>query len=201
MAKVSQQGSALARVYAGAMIKLAESSGEVDVLLEELRNVSEVVDSDAGLEDFLTSPMVDMEARCKTIEKLCRGRYSDLFVDSLQVLNRKGRLGLIRSVTEEYARARDELQGRAKVHVRTAAPLTDAFRMRLKDFASKQTGKKIDLIETIDESLIGGLILQIGDEKFDASVATKLRTLGGALRQRASREIHSGRRHVEGAAV
>ena len=47
----------------------------------------------------------------------------------------------------------------------------------------------------------GGLILRIGDEKFDASVATKLKKLGSALRNRASREIHSGRAHWEGSPV
>lgn len=201
MPDASGQEFAVARVYSSVMLQLAESQGEVDVLLEELREFATRVDENAELRAFLSSPTVARDARRRALEKLFRGRFSDLFVDSLQVLNRKGRLGLIHSVVEAYALARKELHGRVQVQVRTAASLTDELRERLKDVAGEYTGKEADLVETIDESLIGGIVVQIGDQKFDTSVATRLKRLGDALRDRASHEIHSGRTHWEGLAV
>ena len=88
-----------------------------------------------------------------------------------------------------------------EVHVRTATPLTAELREKLTALAARRTGREPYLIETVDESLIGGLVMRIGDEKFDASVATKLKVLRGALSNRASREIHSGRSFWEDAPV
>ncbi len=197
MPGASDQELALARVYATAMLDLAQSRDQVDVLLDELLDFAARVEKDTDFETFLSSPMVDLETRRKTLEKLFRGKYGDLLVDSLQVLNRKGRLGLIRSVVEAYLMAREELRGHVRVHVRTAAPLTDELRARLKVVVDRHTGKEADLAEAVDESLIGGLVVRIGDEKFDTSIATKLTALAGTLLERASREIHGDRVFVE----
>lgn len=201
MAAVSGQQLAVARVYADAMIRLAEAQGEVDLLLTELQEFAAQVEGDEEFRTFISSPTIKAETRKRVLEKILRGRYSDLLVDSVQVLNRKGRLELIRAVALAYSRAHEKLRGRVEVHVCTATPLTAALREKLTVLTARRTGREPHLIETVDDSLIGGLVVRIGDEKFDASVATKLKTLGRALRDRASREIHSGRSHWEGAAV
>lgn len=201
MAGVSDQELTIARVYGSAMLHLAQATGEVDSLLEELRDLAGRVEQDEKLDGFLTDPTVDTAARTLTIERLFRGKYSDLFVNSLLVLNLKGRLGLVRAVAEAYHLEREDLQGRVEVHVRTASPLSDALREQLRTVVSQQAGKEATLVETIDESLIGGVVVQIGDRKFDASVATKLRNIGEALRERAAREIQSGKTYFEGSAA
>ncbi len=197
MPGTSDQESAVARVYATAMLDLAQSRDQVDLLLSELLDFAAWVEKEADFETFLSTPMVDVETRRKTLEKLFRGKYSDLFVDSLQVLNRKDRLGLVRTVAEAYRLAHEALHGRVEVHVTTAAPLTDELRAKLKDVVDEHTGKEAVLVEAVDESLIGGLVVQIGDQKFDASVATKLTALAGTLLERASREIRGDRVFVE----
>ena len=68
---------------------------------------------------------------------------------------------------------------------------------RLKSVIAEHTGHTVDLVERVDEDLLGGLIVAIGDNKFDMSVATQLRRVGSALQERASREIHAGRTLVE----
>lgn len=201
MAGVSVQELTIARVYSSAMLKLAEERGDVNVLFEELGDLAGRVDADPALAGFFTDPTVDAGHRTQAIERLFRGRYSDLFVDSLQVLNQKGRLGLIRAVAETYRLERETLQGRVEVHVRSATALTDALRNELRTAAGKHTGMEADLVETVDESVIGGLVVQIGDRKFDGSVATRLRRMGHSLKERASTEIHSGKKYFEGAAA
>ena len=94
MAGATDKELALAKVYSKSMLDLAESQGQADELLDELMAMKEMLDKNAQLDDFLSSPTVDVTARAQTLEKAVRGKASDLLVDSLQVLNRKERLGL-----------------------------------------------------------------------------------------------------------
>jgi len=130
------------------------------------------------------------------IEEVFRGTASDLLVDSLQVINRKGRLGQLRAIAEAYRLAHHALRGWVDAHVRTAVPLDDALRARLREAIAASTGKQPTLIERVDPSLIGGMVVEVAGKKIDASVASRLRDLSAALLSRASREIYSGRAYV-----
>jgi F-type H+-transporting ATPase subunit delta len=198
MSSGSDREVGIARVYATAMLHLAKSSGQEDGLRDELVSVSALLAGQPAFEAFLSNPTVDSEARQRTIEKLFRGKFSDVLVDSMQVLNRNERLGSIRGIAEAYRLLHEELKGRVEVHVRTSAPLNEVLRARLRTKLKEKTGKQADLVETVDESLIGGMIVQIGDEKHDNSVLAKLATLGRTLLDRASREIYSGRTYTAG---
>lgn len=184
--------SVLAKVYAGAMLKLARSSGHADALGEELESFAGLVASNAEFGAVLDSPTVNASTRQRMIEKLFRGKFGDVLVDSLQVLNRNERLFLSEAVAEEYHQLLEEANGRVEVQVRSASPLTDPLRARLREVLAKATGRHVDLIEKIDESLIGGMVVQVGDDKYDSSVRRKLHTVGQLLMERASREIHRG---------
>ena len=196
MAKIDDRDLAVGRLYAEAMLALGEESGQSDVLLEELKDLAGLLDRDPKLEHFLASPLVDEEGRARVIEELFRGRTSDLLVDSLQVINRKGRLGQIRAIAEAYRAAHRDLRGWVDAKVRTAVPLSAALRSRLADSIAAFSGKKPSLIEKIDPSLIGGMVVEVAGKKIDASVASRLRDLSAALQARATREMHSGRAYV-----
>jgi F-type H+-transporting ATPase subunit delta len=201
MPPASDRAMAIARVYSEAILNLAEKQGDIDVILNELQDLVERLSADAGFREFLISPIVDADARQKAIERLFRGKYSDLFVDALQVLHRKGRLDLLPAIAESYRHTRAELGGYVEVSVASAVPLTHDLREKLRAAIAEKTGKTPDLIETVDESLIGGLVIRIGDQKFDDSLARHLRKLSAALQQRAAGEIHAGRTYWEGAGV
>lgn len=201
MPATERQDEAVARVYATAMFDVAEAAGRGDALLDELRDLASYMETDPQFATFLTSLRIETGARKKTLEKLFRGKYSDLFVDSLQVLNERERLDLLPQIAEAYHHLHEAARGRVEVSVRTPVPLTEPLRQRVRDLAGKYTGKQADLIEQTDPSLIGGLILQIGDEKFDASVRRRIGMLHEILLDRASKELHSGKTYFEGAAT
>lgn len=196
MANVDDRDLAVGRLYAEAMLGLAEEQGASDALLDELKELVGFLDQNPKVEHFLASQMVDEEGRARVIEDMFRGNASDLLVDSLQVINRKGRLSQLRAVVEAYRTAHRDLRGWVDVHVRTAVPLDDALRARLKDAMAASTGRKPVLVERIDPSLIGGLVVEVEGKKFDASVASRLHDLSDALLVRASREIHRGGAYV-----
>ncbi len=188
---------ALAKVYSKAMLDLAESQGQADDLLDELLALMEMLDKNAQLDAFMSSPTVDVAARAQTLEEAVRGKASDLLVDSLQVLNRKERLGLLRAVCETYRLAHEELRNIVDVHITTAVPLSDALRGKIREAAAKFAGMGVELVERVDESVIGGLTMRIGDEKFDTTVAMQLRQIGEAMQERASHEVRGGKAYVE----
>jgi F-type H+-transporting ATPase subunit delta len=196
MAKVDDRDLPLGRLYAAGMLRLAEEHGQGDALLEELQELVALLDRNPRLDDFLSSPLVDGKVRARVIEKTFRGQASDLLVDSLQVINRKGRLAFLRAVAEAYRIAHRDLRGWVEVHVRTAVPLTGALRTRVKDAAAVATGRKPALVERVDPALIGGIVIEAEGRKIDASVRTRLLEVRDALRNRASEEIIRGTTHV-----
>ena len=70
-------------------------------------------------------------------------------------------------------------------------PLNDALRQRLRRVVSRMTGRDTRLIEAVDESLVGGLVVRIGDQKIDTSVARGLALLNKRFEERASAEVHA----------
>jgi len=186
----------IGHVYSRAMLDLAEQQGQADSLLEELQGLVEYLDGNPELDRFLSSPLVEDEDRARVLEKAFRGRASDLLLDSLQVINRKGRLSLLRGIVEGYRSGHRELRGMIEARVRTAVQLSDALRARVRETVARHTGRQPILIETVDPSVIGGIVIEVGGQKIDGSVANKLRELGKALELRASQEIVRSRSYV-----
>lgn len=186
----------VARVYARAALGLAEEQGVSESLREEIDQLMLFLDAEPRREGFLGSPLVDREERREVLDKLFRGRMSELLLDSLQVMNQKGRASLLRAFAVAYRREHDELRGVIDVRVRTAVPLTDDLRRQLADAVNRLGGKTARLDEKVEPSLIGGMVLHMGDEKIDDSVAQDLKGLRRRLEERASREIQSGKSYI-----
>ncbi len=185
-------------VYAAALLEAAEEKGEAEVedAAAGLADLVGYMGKDRDFELFMTADSVDDEPRRVSLEKLFRGRMSDLVLNLLQVLNNRGRMGLLRAVAR-CVQVRMEARHREReITVRTAAPLTDALRERIRRVVGEYVGRHALLIEQIDPELIGGIVLQIGDVRVDGSVAAKLRTVRKRLGERAIAEVHRGGGYV-----
>jgi F-type H+-transporting ATPase subunit delta len=198
MANVDSRETGVARVYARAMLDLAAAPGQEDELLAEVQELGRAIDADAELATFLASPLVSGEARAEVLEKVFRRRASDLLVDSLEVINRHGRLGLLPAIAAAYRDEYRELRGLVDAHVTTAVTLSKAQRASLSAAIAKFTGKQPELIEHVDPSILGGLMVEVAGEKIDSSLATRLHDVGTSLAQRAAQELHGGARLFDG---
>lgn len=187
----------VAGVYCHAALRLAEEMGQADDLLVELVEIVSLMQRDEAFADFITSPLIDFEERAASLEKLFRGRTSDILVDTLQVMNKKGRLEILPTFAELYRRAHQDLRGKVDVHVTTAVPLKGNLREKLKRVLAGHLGKESELTEVVDESLIGGIIVRVGDMKLDASVASRIDDLRQIFHDRASHEIHLSRAVIQ----
>lgn len=192
MAKVDDRQLGLGAVYARAILEVAGERGLAEQVRDELAALADYLDREAGLRDLLASPLTEMKVKERLLEKALRGRASDLLVDALEVVARKGRLDLLPAIAEAYRQEYRRVHGIVDVTVKTAIPLSPDLRRRLAEAASRYTGKQAELEEIVDPALLGGLVVQIGDEKIDSSVATSLRSLAAALQRRGAEQIHRG---------
>lgn len=193
IATLDERQISVARVYCRAILELAESADVAESLMDELQDVLDLRQLHPGFREFLTSPLVDPRQRRDLLEKIFRGKASDLLVNTLQVLNRHGRLDILETLVEVYRRQHQKRHQQIDVRVTTPVPLSDELRRELAAAASRMVGREPNLVEEVDESLIGGLVVRIGDRKYDTSVATQLRGLRQTLRDTASRAIYTAR--------
>lgn len=190
----------IARVYARSLLSLAQEGGAEGGKAEELQGdlaaVVTLADESPEVARLLGDPLVGSEERRRVIERAFRGKASDLLVDALQVVARKGRLALLPAIAESFRLEHQKARGIVDVFVTTAVPLSDALRSRLTQAIASRIGMQCHLIEEIDPDILGGLVVRVGDQKIDTSVARELGKLSEAFRGRASREILSGKAYT-----
>jgi F-type H+-transporting ATPase subunit delta len=189
------QEPALARVYAEALAAVA--GAELAALDGELAGLVELFEREPRLERLFANPLVDAGDKRALLERALRGRASDALVDALQVMRAKGRLGLVRAVAHELHELHLEREGRIEVLVVSAVPLEAEQRAALETAAARRTGKQPILVERVDPTLLGGLVVSIGDDKIDSSVTAELARLERDLMGRAARELHSGKSYFQ----
>lgn len=180
---------ALADVWCDAVFRIAASRGVEDEMLAEWQGLVELLDRDRELERVLVSPLVSGEEKRRLIENGFRGKASDLFVDTLQVLRSKDRLGLVRSLARAFRDAWMVKKGRVEAHVTSAVPLSPEVRRDLNGVLNRLTSRETELVEKVDPDILGGLVVRVGDRKFDDSVSRELELLIVAFASRGSREI------------
>lgn len=176
---------ALANVYARSLFELATDAGGTNKLVEvadELEQICELAREDKKINLFLSSPVVDVKARGKALSAIFTNRITDLMLRFLLVLNNKGRLDRLESIETAFDQLVQEAFGRIEVDVITPVAIDAELIATIKEKISTVLGKEPVLHPYVDESLLGGIKLRIGDQLIDGSVQTRLRKLSEELK-------------------
>ena len=187
---------AVARVYAQSLFELGEAAGGDAKLVEigeELQGIVEIVRGDAAFAEFLRSPIVEREKRADTLRRVFDGKVTDVLLRFLLVLNDKGRLGHLDDVSDGYGELLNDRFGRIEVDVYTVDGALDAAQLeQLAQKVKGRLGKDPVFHQYADPSMIGGLVLRIGDQLIDGSVRGQLRGMRESLLENGSASIRSG---------
>lgn len=165
----------IASRYAKSLLDLAEEQGTLDRTLEDVRSFNKASESrDFYL--FIKSPVVSKAKKLSILDLIFKDKYSELTMAFLRILVNKNREAYLPEIAKEFIAQYKVLKHISTVKVRTAAPLSEAMLKQIhnKLQASKSTDDHIELVAEVDESLIGGIILEFEDRVFDASVSHKL---------------------------
>ena len=165
---------AVSRVYAEALVGLAEKNNELDELAEEVAALQQMAADSAELNKLFTSPVIGAADRTALVQRLFEGKTSDNLYKFIQVVNRKGRLAALPGICGAVAQIVAAKRGQIDVQVTVAQPLDDASAARVAQELGQTLGKTVNLHQTVDQSILGGMKLRIGDRLIDASVATRL---------------------------
>lgn len=183
----------VARVYADAYLNSAGPAGSAAALDEYRSFVDDVCRAVPDLERLLTSGSLSAEEHVGLIDRVIAPRATPLFANFLRVLARHRRLGLLRMILEIATREAERRAGKRRIQVRSAAPLTGEATKELEAKLAAAIAAEPILETTVDPSLLGGLIVRIGDTVYDGSLRTRLGQLNGRLRERCLHEIQRGR--------
>jgi F-type H+-transporting ATPase subunit delta len=183
----------VAKIYAQAVVEAADAAGCRREVLAELGSLArDVLPQVPQAAAVFASPKVPAEEKAAVIDKVAKGRLRPTSVNALHVLARHGRLGMLGAVVAAAERLADERDGRKQATFTTAVPLDDADRSRVVAEIERAVKSPLTPTFTVDPSLIGGLVVRIGDTIYDQSVATSLSRLGGRLHQRNIQAIQNG---------
>jgi F-type H+-transporting ATPase subunit delta len=171
------QTSAVAAVYAEALLELAAAAKELEAIGDEVRQLAALIESQDTLRLLLGGRLLTAEKRRGVVEQIFQGRVSDLLYRFLQVLARKNRLEQLPDILRLLPHLIQQRQGIQEVQVTTAKALPEMEAAQLTQSLCHILGQKILVKQRVDESLLGGLKLRIGDRLLDGSVAAQLRML------------------------
>lgn len=177
----AEQTDAVSRVYAEALLGLAKQNNDVDGLTEEVAGLGELLDGNADLRKLIASPVIADAKRRDFIQRTFEGKTSDTLYKFIQVLSRKGRLASLPGVCTAFAGLVAQERGQIDVEAIVAQELDDATAQRVARELGESMNKTVNLQQTVDPSLIGGMRLRIGDRLIDASVATRLKNAAARL--------------------
>ncbi|HEX6985705.1 MAG TPA: ATP synthase F1 subunit delta [Planctomycetaceae bacterium] len=183
---------AVARVYADAFLQAAgDRAGE---LLEEFTSLhDDVLAKQPEFARLLAGRSLGRDEKVRLIERTIAPQASDLFANFLRVLARHERLDLLPAILHEAHVRRERALGRRRVIVTTAVPLSDEEQARTYERLKAALPFDPVLIPKVDPKVLGGLVIQVGDTVYDASLRARLNQLRSRLRQRSLYEIQSGR--------
>jgi F-type H+-transporting ATPase subunit delta len=166
---------ALGRVYAEALADGA--AGELEPLAEELDQLLATIAGVDGAMDMLAAPHQTLAERDAMIDRIFSDRVCPPLVSLLRVMARNGRLALLPAVARAFRQVLDERAGRVEVLVTTAVPMDEELLDSVRKQVTDMIGQEPVLHCRVDRDIVGGLILQIGDRVYDASVAGELKRM------------------------
>ena len=169
--------STIARNYAEAMLELARKANDLRGWGDMLETIGTAVETDRRLRVFLESPRVSAQRKNEIFQKAYGAVLPRTFVLFLQALVRNRRQMLLPAIAHEYNDLVDQVEGRVHASVMVARDADDADRKVIAEQLSRAFGKDVVPHFHVNPSILGGVVVRVGDTVLDGSVRRRLMTL------------------------
>ena len=168
----------VSKTYGDALFELAVESGQMDEMLEEARLISQILHEDNELSKLMNHPKIVKEEKIGILEHIFKGRVQDEVTGLMRMLVSKGHYGEMESVFAYFIDQVKEHKNIGTAYVTAPMPLSDSQKEQVKKRLLETTKYvEFEMHYDVDESLIGGLVIRIGDRVLDSSVKSRLMTL------------------------
>lgn len=176
--------SRIAAKYAKALYDVSEKHESV---LNELRAISKLLNSDAETKSFFTSEIISETVKAEVITKSFSEKgLSPVVLQTIKLMAEKGRIALFAEVLEAFQALADKEHGVVRGEVKSATPLDPEARKRIEAAVAKVTHKKVILTFAEDTKLVGGVIAKVGGWTFEDTLESHITRLREDLNRRAN---------------
>ena len=165
----------VSNTYGQALFELAVEEGKEDLFLEEVGTLKEIFSEYPDFNRLMNHPKILKEEKLAVLNQVFRGRISDELAGFLHLIVNKDRYDEIDGILDYYIDEIKKLKGIGIAYVTTAVALSEAKQKEVEEkLLSTTSYKQMEMHFRVDEELIGGMIIRIGDRVVDSSIQTKL---------------------------
>lgn len=162
--------------YSKAILDLAVENKAIADIEKDMRAIAATISGSKDLRDLLASPVIKGETKKSALKAIFKDSHN-ITEGLLNMLIDNKRIGLLNEISLKYIILNEDLKGQGVAYVTTAVPLTDELKKKVLAKVGQLTGNKVTIENKIDEGIIGGFVLRVGDLQYDASIANKLNNL------------------------
>lgn len=174
--------SQITNVYARAIFEAARDAGTLEATGADLTSFVDAMQGSKDLTAVLYNPKIDSATKKKVVSDLTAGADS-IFQNGVKLMIDKRHSDLIVDMQQQFGRLLKQQNKIVEVEITSAIELPEATRASIRKRIEESTGKTVEFSETVDESILGGLILRFGDLIVDGSLKAKLTQLRARLAQ------------------
>ena len=177
-------GSDIAKRYARALFDIAREDDAIEAIYGELEGFCSLLAENADLAEFFANPVFDSSDKTAVIgEILKKVKASVTTSNFLKLLVEKRRIDALGQIEECYRRYMDDVLGKVRVNVKTAFPLSSELSEKTMKQMEGLTGKSIEMVVDEDPSLLGGVVIGVGDTLYDGSVRAQLNSIRELIKE------------------
>lgn len=169
-------GARAALRYAKAILSLATDQKAADAVNNDMKLIAKTITENKDLSVMLQNPVVKSSIK-KTVLNEVFKNTNTITGNLVNTLISNKRIALLEDVATKYNQLHDTLKGTQIAKVTTAVPLTEDLKAKVLVKVKELTGKEVEVVNLIDENILGGFILRVGDIQYNASIANKLNKL------------------------
>lgn len=189
----------VAAVYAKALIGATEKTGSTDAVVDELSSlVNDVLAKFPSFETTLGSPRLAIDEKMAMLDRVFGSQASEQLLTFLKVLCQHERLNCLREVSSEARRIVSELRNRVQVQVTTAQPLSEEQLSNIVHELQVKMSCEVDVTPKVDEDIIGGIVVRVGDTVVDGSVRNQLQQMKVKAVHKVVEQIHDSNERFAG---
>jgi F-type H+-transporting ATPase subunit delta len=172
-----EEDKATLNSYAQALLELADARQLTTQVAEDVQGVAQMIEQDPTFRQYMNDPSVARSERSQTLENVFGSRVPSILSSFLKLLDVRGKLGSFPAIAKAFKELMDKRSGNIEVEITVPQALNDHELHDVRNQISHKLGKNASVTQKVDESIIGGMVLRIGDSLIDGSVKSQLETL------------------------
>ena len=174
--------SNISKRYARAFFEIATEEKQLESYFNELNQFASIIAQNKALSDFMANPVFDQASKKGVVKSIIgKLQLSTITISFLNLLVDKKRIDILHDIVTCYCQLMDDVLKKVGVNIKTAFPLSSTMQDYIISNLEKLTGRKVEVFIENDPSLLGGIVLGVGDTLYDGSIKNQLNNMRNLL--------------------